>query len=601
MGDLIDAGMRVLPAGESALVVEFGTTIDPALNERVRDLDTALAAAEIAGIIETVPTYRSLMIHFDPHLLSPAELIDKVSGLEAPPLTARAPPHHWIIPVCYEAPYAEDLAEVAEALGLSETEIVALHAGATYRVYMYGFAPGYVFLGGLPEPLAISRRAVPRPSVPAGSLLIAGGQALIGHDPMPTGWYHIGRTPVATFDVAHAPPCFIEIGDVVSFEPIAPARFAAFEQAAREGAQIVREASDAKLVPTLVENRCGATADAAAELSILRAGPGVTIQDGGRHFYRRYGVSPAGPMDWRAFRTANLALGNDADAAAIEISLGGLEICCTKTAVALAFCGGGFAWTRDGQAIGDAMRITLQPGQRLVARPGDSGAFAYLAVAGGLDTPQVLGSRATHTRAHLGGIDGRMLKEGDRLRLCAQAFLPQEDAEIAASWLAADASPLRVILGPQQDYFTDEALALFFSAAFCLTHSADRMAYRLEGPRITHARGFNIVSDGIDEGAIQIAGDGQPLVLMADHQPTGGYPKLGHVIRADIGRLAQSRAGAACRFVPVDVATARRALLAREDEILQTRQHVKLRRRNSSAEDLLRTNLISGVVDARFL
>ncbi|MHB8884611.1 MAG: 5-oxoprolinase subunit B/C family protein [Methylovirgula sp.] len=599
MGDLIDAGMRFLPAGESALVVEFGTSIDPALNERVRDLDAALAAARIAGIIETVPTYRSLMIHFDPHLLSSAALIERVSGLEAAPLMARAPPHHWIIPVCYEAPYAEDLAEVAAALGLSETEIIALHAGATYRVYMYGFAPGYVFLGGLPEPLAISRRAVPRPPVPAGSLLIAGGQALIGHDPMPTGWYQIGRTPVATFDAAHAPPCFIEIGDAVRFEPIAASRFAALEQAARDGAQIARAASEPKPVPTPVENRRGATADAAADLRILRAGPGVTIQDGGRHFYRRYGISPAGPMDWRAFHTANLALGNDPDAAAIEIGLGGLEICCTKAAVALAFCGGGFAWTRDGQAVGSAMRLMLQPGRRLVARPGESGAFAYLAVAGGLDTPEVLGSRATHTRAHLGGIDGRMLQEGDALSLLAGALLPQEEAEIAAAWLAADASPLRVVLGPQQDYFTDEALALFFSAAFRLTHSADRMAYRLEGPQIAHARGFNIVSDGIAEGAIQIAGDGQLLVLMADHQPTGGYPKLGHVIRADIGRLAQLRPGATCRFAPVDVATARVALLTREEEILQTRQHVKLLRRNPSAEDLLRINLISGIVDGR--
>jgi KipI family sensor histidine kinase inhibitor len=118
--------------------------------------------------------------------------------------------------------------------------VIALHRDADYQVFMYGFAPGYVFLGGLPDALNISRRAKPRPPVPRGSLLIAGGQALIGHDPMPTGWYHIGRTPLATFDVAHEPPCFIDVGDRISFEEIDVATFAALEQSAREGTPIAR-------------------------------------------------------------------------------------------------------------------------------------------------------------------------------------------------------------------------------------------------------------------------------------------------------------------------------------------------------------------------
>lgn len=237
----MDEGIpRFLPAGETALVVEFGATIDPALNERVRALDAALAAHALAGVIETVPTYRSLMIHFDPHLLSTAELIDQIRCLEAVPLPIQAAPNHWIIPVCYEEPHAEDLAEVAAVLSLTEADVVSLHASAAYRVHMYGFAPGYVFLGGLPERLAISRRAVPRPPVPPGALLIAGGQALIGNDPMPTGWYHIGRTPLVTFDARREPPCFIEIGDQISFEPISAAAFARLEQTARGGAPIAR-------------------------------------------------------------------------------------------------------------------------------------------------------------------------------------------------------------------------------------------------------------------------------------------------------------------------------------------------------------------------
>lgn len=231
---------RFLPAGEAALCVEFGSDIDPLLNARVSALDTVLATHPIAGIVETVPTYRSLLIHFDPQFLSTAELIEAIRSLASAPVPPQAARKSWLIPACYEPSHAEDLAETAKALGLSGAEIAKLHAGATYRVYMYGFAPGYVFLGGLPPELNISRRASPRPPVPAGALLVAGRQALIGHDPMPTGWYHIGRTPVATFDATRQPPCFIGIGDEIHFEPIDAASFASLEIAAREGAQIAR-------------------------------------------------------------------------------------------------------------------------------------------------------------------------------------------------------------------------------------------------------------------------------------------------------------------------------------------------------------------------
>jgi inhibitor of KinA len=235
---MAETAPRFLPAGEAALSVEFGATIDPDLNSKVRGLDRALAAAPIAGIIETVPTYRALMIHFDPRVISTAALIEAIEARSAAALAAPAVGRHWLIPVCYAL--AEDLAEVARTLGLREDHVVAQHQSAIYQVMMYGFAPGYVFLGGLPASLDISRRSTPRSPVPRGSLLIAGGQALIGHDPMPTGWYHIGRTPLRSFDAERQPPCFIEIGDRISFEAIDAARFEAIDAAARDGADIAR-------------------------------------------------------------------------------------------------------------------------------------------------------------------------------------------------------------------------------------------------------------------------------------------------------------------------------------------------------------------------
>lgn len=339
--------------------------------------------------------------------------------------------------------------------------------------------------------------------------------------------------------------------------------------------------------------------DVRASLRVLRAGPGATIQDGGRFGYLRYGVTPAGPMDWIAFRTANLALGNDDHAAAIEIPAGGFELRCEGVPLWVAFAGGAFVWRRGEAALPAAARLFLEPGETLAARAGRFGAFAYLAVEGGFDTPLVMGSRATHLRSGIGGIEGRMLRAADVL---AAAPVRERDgadfeATIDAPWLAPALDPFRVVLGPQDDYFTDASVSAFFAGTFTLTPVADRMAYRFDGPEITAARGHDIVSDGVALGAIQIPGDRKPLVLMADRQPTGGYPKLGHIARADIGWLAQMRPGETCRFRKASVSEARAALLRLEDEIATTPRRLRPLRRSPTSENLLDANLIGGVVD----
>jgi KipI family sensor histidine kinase inhibitor len=226
---------RYLPAGESALVVEFGDTIDPKIHDLVMALDAAIQRADIEGVIETVPTYRSLMIHFDPRRLTTEALADALAGLDYASATSRTPRQLWRIPACYDPPHGEDIAEVAALLGLPRARIIGLHLGARYRVYMYGFAPGFTFLGGLPEELKIPRRAVPRPPAPPGSLLIAGGQALIASCAMPTGWYGIGRTPVKMFDPRRGQIFLAGIGDELCFERIDPAAFDVLTTTAEAG------------------------------------------------------------------------------------------------------------------------------------------------------------------------------------------------------------------------------------------------------------------------------------------------------------------------------------------------------------------------------
>jgi biotin-dependent carboxylase-like uncharacterized protein len=245
------------------------------------------------------------------------------------------------------------------------------------------------------------------------------------------------------------------------------------------------------------------TTSARPILRVLSAGPGATIQDGGRHGYLRYGVTGAGPMDPLAHATANRALGNPAAMAAIEVSLGGIEVTAERSSIAVAIAGGEFAITLDGQILPPAVATMLEPGAKLKLRAGNCGSWCYLAVAGSVELPPVLGSLSTHTRTGIGGLDGRALIAGDRLAI-AQPRAAVETGRIVAPLLDRSADTVRVILGPQADYFARDQIEAFLAGPWKISARGDRMACFLEGPRLTHAQGFNIASDGIAMGAIQV-------------------------------------------------------------------------------------------------
>jgi len=211
---------RYLDAGEAALVVEFGETADPAVNAQVRALDEAILSLTLEGVRETVPTYRSLMIHYDPLLLARKNLVAAIEQIEAAHPKPREPKALWMLPCCYAPEFAEDLFRIAELTKLKPERVVALHSGATYRVYMYGFAPGFCYLG---------------PPHPANAVLLGGGLTLVSTFAMPTGWYVIGRTPERMFAPTRAPIFLVEIGDALKFEPVDAATFAALDARAAAG------------------------------------------------------------------------------------------------------------------------------------------------------------------------------------------------------------------------------------------------------------------------------------------------------------------------------------------------------------------------------
>jgi 5-oxoprolinase (ATP-hydrolysing) subunit C len=336
-----------------------------------------------------------------------------------------------------------------------------------------------------------------------------------------------------------------------------------------------------------------------ASVRILSAGPGATLQDGGRRAYLRFGVTGAGPMDPLAHATANLAVGAALDAAAIEISLGGLDLTAEGAAVTVAIAGGSFRVMLDERLLAPAAIVTVEPGARLSIRSGEAGAWCYVAVAGRFDIAPTLGSLSTHTRSGLGGLDGRGLVAGDVLPLLSLGTAEVAASELVAPWLDRPGAAIRVVLGPQDDYFAPDQIAAFLEQDWTVSARADRMAYLLDGAPLSHAKGFNIVSDGIALGAIQVPGEGKPIVLMADRQPTGGYPKIATIIGADLGRFAQLRPGATFRFAAVDIAEAVAARRSEAAALARPIERVPLVRTLLTSEFLLGLNLIDGVVSAR--
>lgn len=607
---------RFLDQGETALTVEFGDAVDPALNAQVLALDAAFRAEAPAGVRETIPTYRSLLVHYEPLVISREALIGWIEAQPPGAGAARADGARWIIPCCYDPAIAEDIAEAAAALGLSVPELAARHAAADYRAYMYGFAPGWCYLGGLPETLAIPRRLAPRGPTPQGAVLIGGGLSLIATNPMPTGWYVVGRTPERLFSLRRDPPFLIAPGDALRFAPVDAETFAALDARAAAGEVVTRreppsqpspaspERGQARIViespdreRSLSRASGGGTGRGGgrlpdARLVIHTAGPGVTLQDAGRFGYSRFGVTPAGPMDPRAFRAATQAVGASV---ALEISLGGVELSAEGATLAIALAGGDFAISLDGRKLPPAALLALEPGARLTIRAGAAGAWCYAAVGGRFDIPPALGSLAAHARS---GIGPQPLAAGASLPLAAVAPAPHAPHILSAPWLTVSDAPIRVTPGPQDDYFSAESLARFLSAEWRVGARSDRMAYALEGPRLAHARGHDIVSDGAAMGAVQIPGSGAPFVLMADRQPTGGYPKIATVIGADLGRMAQLRPGERLRFRAVDREEAVAARAALEKEMAAGAVSRPLAA-EISTETLMAANLIGGVVSGR--
>jgi biotin-dependent carboxylase-like uncharacterized protein len=309
---------------------------------------------------------------------------------------------------------------------------------------------------------------------------------------------------------------------------------------------------------------------------VISPGAFTTVQDLGRYGYQKYGVSISGAMDRFALRVANLLAGNDEGEAAVEATIIGPRLK-SLGKVRVAITGADLSPEIDGKPAPLWRSFDIPEGGILSFGRAKSGCRAYLAISGGIDLPVVMGSRSIHTRSNLGG-NGRALAKGDVLKVKESGIRYQksETYQLPVGWVPVYGRQwkVRVVLGPQSDYFTRRGIETFLNSSYEITPHADRMGYRLKGPKIEHKKGPDILTDATPPGSIQVPGDGMPIILFVDGQTTGGYSKIAAVVSVDQDLLAQGRPGDKVRFQRITISEAHRLLAEMEKKIREIRSRL---------------------------
>lgn len=521
--------MRVLPVSLGAVLVELA------------DLDATLAlaasvrAAPPTGLIEAIPAARTLMLRFRPRETDVARLAQDLAGRDlATTAQGRREGRLVEIPVRYDG---EDLAEVAALAGMSVEEVIARHQASEFTVAFCGFAPGFAYLVGGDPALRPPRRKTPRTRIPAGAVALAGPFGGVYPQASPGGWQIIGQTSTPMWDPARDPPAQLQPGFKVRF----------VEAGATPAALALAPRPAPAPQPSPLEGPC---------FEVLAAPVPALFQDHGRPGLTGQGVSASGALDRGGFDAANRLVGNPANTPCLELAAGGFSFKSHARAT-LALAGAPCA-----VAVTDAAgrrrefeswrAIPLEPGDLVRVGAPARGARSYLAVRGGFAVAPVLGAAATDTLARLGPdpvVAGAVLSLGSSSGLvavaldAAPAFVPPAPGETAT---------LDIVLGPRADWFTPAGLDALTGQEWTVTPRCDRVGMRLSAPRpVERKDAVELQSEATACGAIQIPHDGQPVLFLADHPLTGGYPVIGAVAEHHLDLAGQIPAGARIRFRPL--------------------------------------------------
>ena len=524
----------VRPVGTRAVLAELSGLQD------VLALQALLLEAPLPGQLDVLAAAETVMIKAE----SPSAARRMAALLLDMDLTA--PAHSAGSLVVIDTVYdGDDLAEVAELTGLGKDGVIAAHSGQVWTVAFGGFAPGFGYMVGENQVLEVPRRNSPRTAVPAGSVALAGNYSAVYPRSSPGGWQLIGRTGASMWDLSRPQPALARPGDRVKFRPV------------REVVAIAPAAvSDA--AQQEVAEAAGASAGAGSQVAGLRIlSPGLQslIQDLGRQGHAALGVSAAGALDRASLRRANRLVGNGSSAAAVETVAGGLRVEAVGDQV-LAVTGapapltvespsdaGESGWQRTVPA---ATAFALLDGEVLTMGAPESGFRSYLAIRGGADVAAVLGSRSTDTMSGIGPAPlaaGQLLPAG---RVTDSGVVG--NPELQPEFPGAGITELEIVPGPRDDWFDDAALASLCSQSWQVTPQSNRVGMRLKGEPLRRSRDGELPSEGTVAGAIQIPPEGLPVLFLADHPITGGYPVIGVVTDEHLDRAAQVPIGGSIRF-----------------------------------------------------
>lgn len=516
------ATLRDLADGVSLL--EFPGAPDGEANRRAVAVANFLRGDPPCGLLEVIPGARTALLLFEPEELPSAELarhIARAAGDEARP-AARL----FRIPVHYGGAAGADLAQLAAERKIPPGEIVHRHSAAEYMVAFLGFAPGFAYLTGLPRELHSPRLLTPRTRVPSGSVGIGGQYTGIYPAESPGGWRLIGRAPIVLFDPARDPPSLLASGDRVRFEPIGREEFERRERALAPST----EPSDPPGAPLF---------------RVARSGVWTSVQGAPRYGRAQAGMPPGGAMDLEALARGNRLLGNASAAGALEMTLVGPELEVLSSSV-VCVAGAAVSPEVNGRPVQDASVFEVRAGDRLRVGPLRQGARGYLCVGGGL---------AESLRLE----PARRLQGGDRIFAAGapgEAHAAGAESPRTSAASRSGERVVRVVLDFPQEHFEEKGIATFLGTAYRVCSSSDRRGVRIDGERIAHRGSAEVSPEGTALGAIQVPGDGQPIILGPDRPVTGGYAKIGTVIAADFPLVAQAVSGALLRFRPVTLAEA---------------------------------------------
>lgn len=551
------------------MLISFGYEISLPLHEQVMQAKNKIESNPFNGLIETVPAYNCLAVHYDLWQVikkdnTIAETVEQCINTilnTASTVSSQKQSTVLTIPVCFDESLGIDLNELSETLQLSVEEIIHLHSRKIYKVFMTGFTPGFPYMGIVDERLVTKRKASPRLKVEAGSVAIAGSQTGIYPFATPGGWNIIGRTPLSLFVRSKPDPFLLKAGDQVQFIQITKEEFDQFIDTTPIEK---KETINYNFITTKKQE------EAKQIIRVEQCGFLTTIQDAGRKGYLQYGVPQTGVMDDYSMKLANLLIGNEVTTPVLEITQSPHLFRIMKDCL-VAFTGGGLQPIADGNELPLFECLFIKEGTKIELKKQIPGFRLYMAVGGGFEAERFLGSCSTDITISAGGFKGRALKKEDVL--CQQHALNAAQTHLQTvlnnrvrlqlniNTGFVTAIKIRVVRGIEWHHMTEDAQQMIWDQPFTISPQSSRMGYRLKANSLPSRQSCDIISSPVTTGTVQLTSSGELIVLMADAQTVGGYPRVLQVINADLRILAQKKPGDTITFEEVSLKEAEEILV----------------------------------------